>query len=143
MLDLQISELNPAVPLNVQMPSKELYTHLGEAGIRQMINNHYNLLRVSEIAQLFPKSDEAFAQAQKNSADFFVQIFGGHPHYSENRGKPMLARRHQPFSITAQGRKVWLGCYQEVLQKLDGVPENVVLSFWSYLDEFSKRMVNS
>jgi len=55
---------------------------------------------------------------------------------------PQLNKRHLPFKITNEGRTVWLNCYKEVLQKLD-LPEEVKLSFWNYLDVFSKWMINS
>ncbi len=47
-----------------------------------------------------------------------------------------------PFKITAEGRVEWLNCYKRVLEKLD-LPENVIQSFWNYLDIFSKWMINS
>jgi len=83
-----------------------------------------------------------FEAVKKNSADFFVQILGGPTYYNENRGAPMLVRRHQPFTITADARLVWLEIYRELLPKLD-MPEELLLSFWRYLDQFSIWMINS
>jgi hemoglobin len=54
----------------------------------------------------------------------------------------MMAARHSKFSITPEGRIVWLECYREVLLKLDA-PEHLILSFWNYLNIFSVWMVNT
>jgi len=126
----------------VTLPSPQLLVLLGEAGIRQMVSDHYNLLSKSEIKHLFPRIDEALDKAKQRSSDFFIQICGGHPYFNENRGKPMLAKRHSPFAITTDARMIWLGCYQQVLSKMD-LPEDVLQSFWNYLNVFSSWMVNT
>ena len=126
----------------VTLPSPKFLELLKEAGIRQLISDHYDLLSKSEISHLFPKIDEQLDKAKQRSSDFFIQICGGHPYYNENRGKPMLARRHSPFLITPEARIIWLRCYEQVLSKLD-IPEEVIQSFWNYLNVFSFWMVNS
>lgn len=126
----------------VTLPSPQLLELLTEAGIRKMVSDHYNLLSKSEIKHLFPRIEEQLEKAKQRSSDFFIQICGGHPYFNENRGKPLLARRHAPFAITPEARVVWLKCYQEVLSKLD-LPEEVIQSFWSYLQTFSFWMVNT
>lgn len=126
----------------VQLPSPEFLTILGEAGIRKMVSDHYDLLSKSEISHLFPKIDEALEKAKQRSSDFFIQICGGHPYFSENRGKPMLAGRHARFEITPEARIVWLKCYAQVLSKLE-VPKDILQSFWNYLNVFSFWMVNT
>jgi len=54
----------------------------------------------------------------------------------------MMVARHQPFKITPKTRMVWLECYIEVLKKLD-IDEELLKSFWNYLDIFSIWMVNT
>ena len=127
---------------DVTLPSTQMWDILGEAGIRKMVNEHYDLLVKSDIAGLFPANPIAFEKAKENSADFFIQICGGPMYFNKHRGKPMLNRRHLPFKITPEGRNTWLSCYREVLQKPD-LPDDVKTSFWNYLDTFSKWMVNS
>jgi len=126
----------------VTLPSKELLAILKEEGIRQMVSDHYNLLSQSEIKHLFPRIEEALDKAKQRSSDFFIQILGGHPYFNENRGKPMLVGRRATFKITSEARIVWLNCYQRVLSKLE-VPEEVIQSFWNYLNVFSFWMVNT
>jgi len=127
---------------SVTIPSPEFLEKLTEEGIRKMVSDHYDLLRQSEVKHLFPRIDEALDKAKQRSSDFFIQICGGHPYYNENRGKPLLAKRHSPFVITPKDRLVWLKCYVQVLSKLD-LPEELIQSFWNYLNVFSFWMVNT
>ncbi len=126
----------------VQLPTTQVFILLGEEGIRKLVSDHYDLLIKSEIKDLFPKNPIALEKAKEHAADFFIQMCGGPMYFSKHRGKPMLNRRHLPFSITSEGREVWLSCYREALLKT-GLPENVLLSFWNYIDVFSKWMINS
>jgi len=126
----------------VTIPTPEFLKLMSESGIRQMVSDHYDLLSKSEIKNLFPRIEEALDKAKQRSSDFFIQICGGHPYFNENRGKPLLAKRHAPFSITPEARIVWLKCYQQVLSKLD-LPDDIKQSFWNYLDVFSVWMVNT
>ncbi|TKG93776.1 globin [Puteibacter caeruleilacunae] len=142
MLELKITPFKLGWLPEITMPDKELLKLLGEEGMRQMISDHYDLLRESEIKGLFPAEDEEFEAAKKRSSDFFIQIMGGPQYFNQNRGRPMLTKRHAPFKITPEAREVWLQCYQQVLQKQD-LSEDLIMSFWNYLDLFSVWMVNS
>jgi len=142
MIEFNISEAKKGSRPNVVLPLPEVLEFLKEEGIRKLIYNHYDLIKTSSIRHLFPPDDIIFEAAKKNSADFFVQICGGRAYYNENRGAPMLVRRHNPFKITQEGRKVWLGIYIELLPKT-GMPDELMLSFWNYLDQFSIWMINS
>jgi hemoglobin len=141
-MELTISKYTWGEKPEVQLPSTQVLTLLGEEGIRNLVGNHYDLLIQSEISELFPKNPIALEKAKEHAADFFIQICGGPMYFNKHRGKPMLNRRHLPFKITAEGREVWLDCYREALLKT-GLPDSVLLSFWQYLDVFSKWMVNS
>jgi hemoglobin len=126
----------------VSLPSQEFLRLLKEEGIRKMVSDHYDHLLQSKISMLFPASKEALESAKKNSADFFVQICGGPPYYDENRGKPVMVSAHSRFAINMNARNIWLGCYIEVLSKIE-LPDEVILSFWNYLNVFSIWMVNT
>ena len=141
-MDYEISRYFPGVRPGVTLPSKQMFVLLKEEGMRKMVSDHYDLIINSSIKDLFPKNPIALEKAKEHSADFFIQICGGPDYFNQNRGKPQLNRRHMPFTITAEARIEWLNCYREVLQKMD-LPEEVMLSFWNYLDVFSKWMVNS
>ena len=126
----------------VTKPSPEVLNFLGEEGMRKLVSDHYDLLKQSDIRGLFPPTEEGFALAKQHSADFFIQICGGHPYFNENRGAPMMAGRHAAFAITQSARQIWLESYIIVLSKLD-MPDNLKQSLWNYLDIFSIWMMNT
>lgn len=141
-MELRITYFESGSRPEVTMPDKAILTILKEEGVRKLVGDHYALLRKSTISGLFPKDDIAFDLVTKHSADFFIQILGGPAYFNENRGKPMLINRHAPFAITPEARVVWLECYLEVLSKLE-INEELVKSFWNYLNVFSHWMINS
>ncbi|MBI9056788.1 MAG: hypothetical protein JEZ01_03345 [Labilibaculum sp.] len=141
-MELKISDYQFGERPEVTKPSPEILTVLGESGIRKLIDEHYNLLKLSKFNPLFPQEDEEFEAAKLRSSDFFIQILGGPEYFNKNRGQPKMINRHANFKITKEARIVWLECYQILLPKLD-MSEELILSFWNYLNVFSSWMVNS
>ena len=127
---------------NVERPNPDFLRVLTEEGMRDLISKHYDLLVKSPIQHLFPKDIKGLDRAKERAADFFIQICGGRPYFNEKHGSPMLVRRHESFSITEDARKVWLDCYRQILPKLN-IDEELILSFWEYLNVFSIWMVNT
>ncbi len=143
-LTITPSQLGDKPPVTKALPS--FYPQIGEARFREMVSQHYELLKESSIKDLFPIDDpEEFAAAKKHAADFMIQICGGPAYFNASRGAPMMGKRHAPFAITAEARIVWLELYAKVLAPLvdDGVNEAEIESFWRYLEVFSKHMVNT
>jgi len=126
----------------VELPNQEILSLIGEDGMRTLINEHYELLKESSIKDIFPPEGKALEMAKKHAADFFIQICGGPRYFDQSRGAPRMVARHAPFKITPEGRIVWLEKYAEVLKTLE-IPENVLKSFWNYLDIFSIWMINT
>lgn len=141
-LDLNIWPANKGSRPQVSLPDIRFLQQMGEEGLRKLISDQYELLSQSDVKHLFPPKGPALEEAKQRSSDFFVQICGGHPYYNENRGKPLLVKRHAPFKITNYGREVWLGCYQKLLPKLD-IEAELIQDFWNYLNVFSIWMINS
>ncbi|MDX1809062.1 MAG: globin [Sulfurospirillaceae bacterium] len=137
-----ITQALPGTRPQVQIPSPLVLEHLGEEGMRKMISDHYDILRVSSIKDLFPPTDEGIEMAKKHSADFFIQICGGPRYFDQSRGAPRMASRHAPFKITPEARRVWLESYMIVFQNLD-LRDDLKQSLWNYLDIFSIWMINS
>ncbi|PKQ63399.1 globin [Labilibaculum filiforme] len=141
-MELKINDYPFGARPEVTRPNKDLLKYLGESGIRKLVDDHYELLRKSKFSPLFPQDREEFEEAKLRSSDFFIQVLGGPEYFNQNRGAPKLVNRHANFKITAEARLVWMQSYQQLLPDLD-VPEEVILSFWNYLDVFSSWMVNS
>ncbi|RBQ27050.1 globin [Arcobacter sp. CECT 9188] len=126
----------------VSKPSPKFLEVLGEENLRKLVSAHYDILRKSEIQDMFPQDDKEFEKAKQHSADFFIQICGGPDYFNQNRGNPMMVARHQPFKITPKARLVWLDSYKTVLENLE-LEDELKQSFWNYLDVFSIWMINT
>jgi hemoglobin len=129
----------------VTKPSHEVLKEIGEEGVRELISKHYEALKVSSIASMFPNDEEGLEKAKKHAADFFIQICGGPTYFNESRGAPRMAARHQPFAIDANARNIWLELYKPLLLDLkeQGISESSLQSFWNYLNIFSLWMINT
>ena len=144
-MNLEISYAQFGVRPPVVKPIPEFLLEIGEEGIRELISKHYDAIKMSEIFNIFPQDEKEFAQAKINSADFFIQICGGQPHFTTNRGAPRMVGRHAPFKIDAKARQIWLELYKPLLEELKekGITETSLYSFWGYLNIFSIWMINT
>jgi len=145
-LNLQITDGVLGVRPPVTKPHPGFFHQVGEERFRKLVHDHYELIRNSDIAFLFPvNDDDDFEEAKRNAADFFIQICGGHPYFNERRGKPQMVGRHAPFRIDEPARRRWLELYAQLLPELakEGVDEAYIQSFWDYIDIFSIWMINT
>jgi hemoglobin len=115
---------------------------MGEANIFRMMLDLYKELEKSELRQLFPPD---MGEASKKSAAFFVTILGGPPLYAQRYGPPRMRARHIPFEIDEHARRVWLACFDRVLDGADvkyQFPMEHMPGFKDFLKGFSSWMVN-
>ena len=68
---------------------------------------------------LRPLYPDDMTRAKEHLALFFIQRFGGHTAYGEQRGHPRLRMRHVPFRIGPAERDAWL---RTMSAALDSVP---------------------
>ncbi|MDD3775549.1 MAG: globin [Sulfurovaceae bacterium] len=135
--EAKIDFVYPPVPF----PTNALYKQWGEANIRNMVHHHHHLLRKSTIGDLFPSDDVAFIFATEKTADFFVEALGGDRVYTPVHGHPALRKRHLPFTIDEQGRKIWLMMYKKTINDLQ-MPAQHIEEFWNWIEPLSMRMIN-
>ena len=130
----------------VTKPHPGFFFQVGEKRFRQLVDDHYEMIRNSDIAFLFPVNDEDdFTAAKKHAADFFIQICGGPDYFNQTRGEPRMVGRHAPFRIDEAARRRWLEFYAVLLPKLEaeGINPEYIESFWTYIDVFSIWMINT
>lgn len=145
-MNLTITHGEFGVRVPVTKPHAGFLATIGEERMRKLVSDHYEMIRTSDIAVLFPlESEEEFSAAKKHAADFFIQISGGPAHFAQSRGEPRMVGRHAPFRIDEAARLRWLGFYALLLPQLEaeGVNSEYIQSFWNYLDIFSMWMVNT
>lgn len=146
-MDFTITPILPdtAQP-TVSKPNPGFFSQVGEERFRKLVNDHYELIRHTKIAFMFPvEYEEEFAKVKKRAADFLIQICGGPDYYAQTRGDPRMLARHARFRIDESGRRIWLECYAELLPALEkeGIDPENIRSFWKYLNAFSMLMVNT
>ena len=133
-----------------QTSAPKLYPILGEENIRKLLYFHYKNLSESEIKNLFPQEEEQIKISADKNADFFIQVLGGPPYFSQKYGAPMMRARHLKFPITYQARNVWLDCFFRAIEQLkkelgedSGFTKEIEVSFKDFLRSFSEWMVNT
>lgn len=129
-------------PPEVDRPSPEIFTGMGEDGIRRMIDDFYQALERSPIRPMFAADMHA---AASRSADYFIQLLGGPPLYLERHGPPRLRARHLPFRIDDNARRIWIGCFDDILANAANYnfPLQHLPGFRAFLEAFSHWMVNT
>lgn len=85
----------------------------GFDSIDKLITAFYK--RVGKHPLLTPIFPEDLTETARKQRMFLTQFFGGPMIYSEERGNPMLRRRHLPFEITPARKDAWLACMSEAL----------------------------
>jgi len=145
-MQLQITEGVIDVRPSVAKPHPGFFHEVGEDRFRKLVFDHYESIKTSDIAFLFPVfDDDDFAEAQKHAADFLIEISGGPDYFTQSRGEHQMVGRHAPFRIDEHSRKVWLELYIPLLEALEaeGINPEYIKSFWNYLDIFSMWVVNT
>jgi hemoglobin len=133
----------PGGPPQGPGPSREIYSLMGEENIFLMLDDFYRELEKSSIRSLFPPD---MIEASQRSASFFVGLLGGPPLYHQRSGQPMMRGRHMRFRIDEAARRVWLECFERILEKAPekyAFPEQHLSGFKRFLYEFSAWMVNT
>lgn len=145
-MQLTISQAQIDVRPPVAKPHPGFFHEVGEERFRKLVFDHYESIKTSEIAFLFPIfDDDDFAEAQKHAADFLIEISGGPDYFTQTRGEHQMVGRHAPFRIDEKSRRVWLELYIPLLTELvhEGITPEYIESFWNYLDIFSMWVVNT
>lgn len=130
----------------ITKPNPEFFLQVGEERFRKLVSDHYEMIRNTPIAFMFPVDyEEDFAKVKKHAADFLIQICGGPDYHAQSRGDSRMLARHARFRIDEKGRRTWLECYAALLPELEaeGVERAHIESFWNYLDTFSRVLVNT
>lgn len=73
--------------------------------------------RVGKHPKLVPIFPEDLTETARKQRMFLTQFFGGPRLFSEERGHPMLRRRHLPFEITPERKDAWLECMDAALEE--------------------------
>lgn len=145
-MNLKVTSGEIGVRPPVAKPHPGFFHEVGEQRFKKLVYDHYEKIRESDIAFLFPvNDDEDFEDAKKHAFDFLIEISGGPDYFTQNRGDHQMVGRHAPFRIDEDGRRSWLELYIPLLEDLEGegITPEYIESFWNYLDIFSMWLVNT
>lgn len=92
-----------------------------------------------DLIPIFPDDLQESARKQRL---FLIQFFGGPPVYLEDRGHPMLRRRHLEFEITPTRKKAWLSCMKKALEEAE-IEEPYQTAIFERLSKVAEHMVNT
>jgi len=145
-MDLKISDGKIGVRPPVAKPHPGFLHEVGEERFKKLVYDHYEKIKTSDIAFLFPVfDDDDFEEAKKHAFDFLIEISGGPDYFTQSRGEHQMVGRHAPFRIDEEARKSWLALYKPLLEELEGegITPEYIESFWNYLDIFSMWLINT
>ncbi|RLL45070.1 globin [Oceanobacillus piezotolerans] len=108
--------------------------------IEQIVNAFYK--RVGKHPDLIPIFPTDLTETARKQTLFLTQFFGGPRLYEEERGHPMMRRRHLPFPITPTRRDAWLHCMKEALEEA-GLEEPYRTIMFEKLTLTANHMMNT
>ncbi|MDO5494855.1 MAG: globin [bacterium] len=112
----------------------------GEETFLRLVSGFYSRVREDEVlAPMYPPED--WEGSEWRLAHFLIQYWGGPTTYSEQRGHPMLRRRHLPFRVDADARERWLIHMRASLDELALDPA-LEGALWDYLRRAAFAMQN-
>lgn len=122
------------------MEGQTLYDRIGEEHILQLVDDFYEGVEEDElIRKLYPKD---LLPAKNRLKLFLIQALGGRQTYTDERGHPMLRRRHFQWKIGEKEATHWLKHMHAALQKAS-FAEKEKDEFWAYVFKAAQHMINT
>jgi len=98
--------------------------------------------RVGKHPDLIPIFPEDLTETARRQTLFLTQFLGGPPLFIEERGHPMLRRRHLPFEITPTRRDAWLACMDGAMEEVQ-IQEPYRTAIFERLTLTAGHMINT
>lgn len=98
--------------------------------------------RVGSHPKLIPIFPADLTETARKQRLFLTQFFGGPKWYTEDRGHPMMRRRHLPFEITPERRDAWLECMDAALTEAE-IEEPYRAAIFEKLTMTANHMMNT
>jgi hemoglobin len=121
------------------MADQTLYERIGEENILELVHDFYEGVESDDlIRKMYP---EDLVPAKNRLKLFFIQSLGGRQTYTDERGKPMLRRRHFQWKIGQDEATHWLQHMHNALEKAT-FAEKEKDEFWDYVYKAAQHMIN-
>ncbi len=116
-----------------------LYDQIGEENILKLVDDFYEGVAEDPlIRKLYPKDLEP---AKNRLKLFLIQVLGGRQTYTDERGHPMLRRRHFQWQIGEEEATHWLQHMHNALEKAT-FSEELKDAYWDYVYKAALHMIN-
>lgn len=123
-----------------QINVEEIYDHLREEKIQQLIAAFYSRVQADEILKpMYPADD--WAGAEYRLKEFLVYRLGGPQRYLEERGHPALRMRHAPFAINQRARDRWIELMKSAMDEVIP-PSDVRQTLESFFEQMATFLIN-
>ena len=111
----------------------------GRAFFDDLVERFY--ARVDADPVLRPLYPADLSGPKRHLALFLAQYWGGPQTYSEQRGHPMLRRRHFPFAIGTAERDAWF-THMSAAVRESGLDPTTEARFVEYFESASTHLIN-
>jgi len=111
----------------------------GQEAVDRIVDSLYK--HIAKHPLLIPIFPEDLTETIWKQELFLAQFLGGPPRYLEERGHPMLRRRHLEFPITPERGKAWLDCMEIALKEAQ-IEEKYAKAMFDRLTTVAGQMVN-
>lgn len=123
-------------PLSVE----ELFDHLGETQLEQLVAAFYRGVRSDEIlSPMYPADD--LDGAEYRLKEFLVYRLGGPQRYLTERGHPALRMRHAPFAIDQSARDRWMELMTAAMQEVE-LSNEIRQTLEPFFDQMASFLIN-
>jgi hemoglobin len=124
----------------MQLDVSEVYEAVGgQAFFDDLVDRFY--ARVEADPVLRPLYPADLAPPKRHLALFLAQYWGGPTTYSEQRGHPMLRRRHFPFAIGRAERDAWFTQMAASVRE-SALDPGTAEAFIEYFESAATHMIN-
>lgn len=115
----------------------------GEPFFQKLVAGFYDQVKRDDlIGPMYP--DDDWEGAENRLRWFLIQYWGGPHTYQEQRGHPMLHRRHFPFPIGEPEADRWLELMSNSLDQFSSeeLPEGYRALMWNHMQRVAYMVIN-
>src|SRR5690625_5097432 len=112
----------------------------GQSAVDKIIDSLYE--HIGNHPKLIPIFPEDLTESASKQRLYFTQFFGGPNLSFQDRGHPMLKRRHMAFEITPERKDAWLECMNKALHEAN-IEEPYFSAIFERLEMTAHHMINT
>lgn len=115
----------------------------GDATFSRIVAGFYEQVRTDDIlGPMYP--DDDWEGAENRLKWFLAQYWGGPRTFAEERGAPMMRRRHMEFPVDRAAAIRWLDLMENSLDRIDSetLPPAYRHQIWEHMQKMAAMLIN-